>query len=319
MIKLQTEDVILTLLPMGASIYKLETKNNQGLFKNIVLNHKNPDDYANNNPEYYGNTCGRVAGRIKDATFTIDDTTYNLTKNCNNKHTHHGGIDALNSVVWDYEITEDDETHVCTFTYSSKDMDNGFPGNVDFMIEYVLHENTLCVNYFAKSDKNTYINLTNHTYFNLSDNHEHIYKHMLELDSSHYVSLDEENMPVDIVSCEDSIFDFSTPNNFYALKNIENNALKVQKGYDHTFLLDKLKDFSLRLSSKDGGRSVTIKASYPAVVIYTNNFAKNDNVHTGIAIEPQYAPNAMNDDRFFIPITGPKRYYTETIKYIFNE
>ncbi len=325
-IELQTDEIRLSLLTIGATIYKIETKDKDGKFDNIILSHENIETYFEGNPAYFGSTCGRVAGRIVDAKFEIDNVIHSLSKNYVDKHTHHGGEKGLSNVEWDFEIIESGNKKNCIFTYNSPDLENGFPGNVEVKCEYVLENNKLTINYYGTSDRKTFLNLTNHSYFNLSKNEE-LYNHKMFINSNNVVLVDKDVLPLEIVNVTGSEFDFSVEKDFGCLKNISKESLLYnQNGIDNAFIINKGKiKHDLILSHEETGRSVKVKSTYPTIVLYSYNFPikegllnRDNKRHVGLAIEPQYAPNAMNDKRFNIPIVDKNAPYQESIVYEFN-
>lgn len=327
MITLKSSEVELQLLEVGASIYQIKTKNKNGEFKNICLSHENVEEYAKGNTGYMGATAGRFGGRIKNAEFTLDGVKYELAKN-DGKHNLHGGTVGFSHKVWDYEVVEEGNVSKCIFTYKSPHLEEGFPGNVEAKVEYILEGNSITLNFYGTSDMKTYLNLTNHNYFNLSDGEdETIESHLLKLNSTHYLSCDEDVIPTGLVESEGTEYDFSTPTVFGDLANKKDTILKTFGGYDNCFALNKdnVDACDLYLRDEKSGRTMSIKTTYPCVVLYTHNnttgsnyVGRKDKKFIGVAIEPQYAPNAMNDDRFFIPIVDKDTPYKETIKYTFN-
>ncbi len=324
-INLNSNDVQLSLLDYGATIYQLKTKDKDGNFNNIVLTHKNIETYYNGNPAYLGATCGRYAGRIANGQFKINEETYNLTKNFNDKHTLHGGNKNLSKVVWEYEVSEVENKSICTFKYLSKHLEEGFPANVYFEVKYILEGNELTIEYFARADRKTYLNLTNHSYFNLSDEST-VDNHFLQLDSNSFIDCDVEQIPIGIETAKNNEFDFTKPKKFGNLSNKKHKTLKQLNGFDNVFILNKNnKQYDVKLKSEKSGRSVEIKTSYPCCVVYTYNKNRNsellnkeDLAHCAVAIELQYAPNAMNSDLLEIPIIDENNSYENFIKYKFN-
>ncbi len=324
-IKLCTEEVQLSLLDYGATIYELKTKDKNGNFSNIVLTHADVDTYYEGNPAYMGATCGRYAGRIANGEFEIDGEKYILPKNFKDKHTLHGGFKNFSKVVWDYEIEEKENKSICTFTYFSKHLDEGFPANVNVKVQYVLQKNELTINYFAEADRKTYLNLTNHSYFNLSGE-QFINNHIMEMDSSNFIDCDDAQIPTGIATVENNDFDFRKPKSFGDLSNKQHETLKQLNGYDNVFVLDKNnKQYDLLLKSELSGRTLKMQTSYPCCVIYTYNkgrgcdlLNRKDNAHCAVAIEAQYPPNAMNNNLIHIPILDKNNPYNNYIKYTFN-
>ncbi len=326
-ITLKSSEVELQLLPVGATIYQIKTKNKNGEFKNICISHENVEEYSSGNKSYLGVTAGRVAGRIEGGKFELDGKSYELAKNNNNKHNLHGGNVGFSHRLWDYEVTEEGDISKCIFTYNSPHMEEGFPGNVEAKVEYILEGNSITLNFYGTSDMKTYLNLTNHSYFNLSDGKsENIREHLLQLNSTKYLECDEDVIPTGLVSVEGTEYDFRVPTAFGDLDKKQDATLKAFKGYDNCFVLDKENDnCDIYLKDEKSGRTMTINTTYPYVVIYTYNtttdgtFIGRENVkNIGVAIEPQYASNSMNNDSFFIPVVEEGKPYKETIKYTFN-
>ncbi len=325
MITLQNSEVILELNPYGASIVTLQTKDKNGKFRNIQLSHKDESVYETSNVTYFGATCGRFAGRITNAEFTIDGEKYELSKNYNDDHTLHGGVDNFTVKKWDSEVREEGDKKICKFTIKSADLDQGFPGNVEVSCEYVLEGNTLTLNYYGTSDKKTYLNLTNHGYFNLSDE-DTIYGHDLQLDCSKYCVTDSDVIYKNLASVEGTEFDFRKSQKLEGLFDKKDPILKELKGYDSCFILDKSSmGHDLYLKDEKSGRSLRCTSTYPAVVMYTYNFPKEVEMldrknieHAGVAIEFQYAPNAMNVEELDIPVIDKARPFKESIKFEFN-
>ncbi len=324
-ITLKSEEVEVQLSTYGAAIVGLMTKDKNGVFGNIVLSHSEEVSYKKNKA-YFGATCGRVAGRITNAEFEIDGVKYELSKNCKGKHTHHGGSDNLTFKDWDYETVEDKEKSICRFKCMSKHLDQGFPANVEVTCEYVLERNELSINYYGSADCKTYLNLTNHSYFNLS-NDENIYGHDLQIDSSKYVVTDENIIYQSISSVDGTEFDFRKSAKLNGLSDKKDAILSKINGYDSCFILDKSgMGYDLYLKDENSGRSLKCITTYPSAVIYTYNSAadvvlldRKNVAHAGVAIEFQYAPNAMNVEGLYIPIIDENRPYKESIKFIFNE
>ncbi len=326
-ITLKSSEIELQLVPNGASIYQIKTKNKNGEYKNICLAHQDLTEYADGNGAYFGATCGRFGGRIKDAKFNIDGKTYELDKNSGGKHSLHGGLKGFSRVAWEYEVIEEGNVSKCVFTHSSPHLEDGFPGNVEAKVEYILEGNTITLNYYCTSDMKTYLNLTNHSYFNLSDGEsEDIQNHLLQLNSTKYLSCDTDVIPTGLVAVDGTEYDFRDLKTFGELGNKKDEILKAFGGFDNCFALDKESGKpDLYLKDEKSGRTLKIETTYPCVVLYTYNSAGEEALvgrenikHIGVAIEPQYAPNAMNDDRFFIPVVDAENPYKETIKYTFN-
>lgn len=321
---LENEFITLHLLPFGATIYKIFTKDKFGEKENIVLSHKTPEDY-DRLKSYFGITCGRHAGRIENGKFSIDGEEYNVTIN-DGRNSLHGGNVGLSFRNWDYTYSENDETMIVKFTVLSEDGEEGYPGNAQISVQYTLVKNKLFLEFICDSDKKTLINLTNHSYFNLyGKNKKPIYDHELYINSNNYVVGNEETLPVSISPSKNTPFDFSEMRKIGNINEIDFEEIKRQEGYDNCFIFneDNLKGLSLYL--EETGRYVEIVTTNPAVVVYTYN--KNCQVeldegigvmHGGIAIEPQYVPNGINRDDAKYFVCGPGNRYKENIVYTFG-
>ncbi len=321
---LKNSEIEVELLEIGASIYQIKTKDKNGEFGNIVLSHKDSIEYTVGNDIYAGVTCGRIGGRIENAEFSIDGETFKLDKNFVNKHNLHGGINSISHRAWNYELFEDGQLSKCIFKINSSHLDNGFPGNVEITVEYVLMGNELVVNYYGTSDRKTYLNLTNHSYFNLGKTST-IKEHYLTLDCDNYVVTDTELIPQKIATVSNTEYDFRTEKQFGKLENKEDILIKAFLGYDHCFVLNKKSEYDLILEDKESGRVLKIQTTYPSVVLYTYNFPgtsefldRENLQYSAVAIEPQFPTNAMNGDLFTLPVVDVDTPYKETIRYIFN-
>ena len=161
---LENEFLKVELLNLGAIIKKIEFKN-----KNIVLGYEDIEKYREN-PAYLGAVIGRTAGRIKDGLLKLDNTEYQLDKN-NNGNTLHGGKNSISHRFWNVQNIENG---LC-FSIKSSNLDNGYPANIEIKVSYILNNNELLIKYFVTTDNLTYLNLTNHSYFNLSGDSEYLH------------------------------------------------------------------------------------------------------------------------------------------------
>lgn len=172
------KNMSISVLNYGGIITKIMVPDRYGMKENVVLGYKNYKDYESN-PNYFGALIGRVAGRIQDATFTLNNKSYSLEKNNGENH-QHGGSDGFHQVIWDVESFQLEDKIGLNLKY--KDEEGDYPGNLDVEVTYILtNNNQLCINYTAKGDKTTPIALTNHSYFNLSGN-------LKETVTNHHVS-----------------------------------------------------------------------------------------------------------------------------------
>ena len=272
-------------------------------------------------PPYFGALIGRYGNRIGNAKFTLDGKEYKLAAN-DGKNALHGGLKGFDKVVWDATVVNDSLSSL-TLNYISKDGEEGYPGNLKVIVKYTLTEdNELKIEYNAETDKATPINLTNHTYFNLSgDVSNTILNHTLMIDADHYTPVDSTLIPTgEIKAVKGTPFDFTSP------KKIGRDIDSVKKGYDHNWVLNK-KGASLQkvavLSDSVSGRSLEVYTTEPGLQFYTGNFlngkfinrdGKSINQHTALCMETQHFPDSPNKPNFPSTILKPgEKYHSETV------
>jgi len=303
----------LKLLDHGATIYEWLCFSDK---TSIVLNNQDMNIYKESTKGYFGSTIGRVANRIKNGQFTLNNKVYELPKNFLNKHTLHGGPFSFNTKYFDViEHTPD----MIQFKYVSLDMENGFPGEVEITITYKLDGPSLVMSYDAVSTKDTLLNLTNHAHFNLGD--ETILEHRLFSNADRYLEIDNELIPtgnVIDITCDNPLY-------FNVGKTLKEGILPLKdsltKGIDHAFLFDNNKPKELVLSFKH--KSLKIETSYPGTQIYTVNRkfdqltkdGKDIPLYGAIAFECQIEPDAINHPNFNSPILKANEPYHHFIKY----
>ncbi|WP_368505674.1 aldose epimerase family protein [Alkalihalophilus sp. As8PL] len=315
-----------TALNYGCTITDIVTPDREGNFKNIVLKYDDIKEYYENT-HYLGSVVGRVAGRISGATFTLNNKEYQLVKNEKGNHLH-GGVNGLSKVIWNGQFIEDSLGQLgIQFTYTSKDGEEGYPGNVDLCVSYILTDNNeLLITYQGITDEDTLLDLTNHTYFNLSGEVENsILNHKLMINSDHFLPLMSNSLPRGTkhhVGLDDSCFDFRTEKAIEDVLVGNNKQVDLANGgIDHPFLLDR-DERKVSLKDPATGRQVEVRTDAEAAVIYTGNHlqhsfvvnGKNIKKHSGICIETQSPPNAIHNERFTSPIVRKgERYHSNTV------
>lgn len=255
-----------------------------------------------------GKTIGRTAGRILNATFTIDGRTALLDKNNFKKDNLHGGRDNLSRKVFSYQINEFDDYVDVIFNYFSPDGEGGYFGNVDIKVTYRVFENedNLMIIFDAKSDCKTLLNLTNHMYFNLSGNpFNSIFNHQLFMKAKHYGDLSKRMIVKRIIPVTKE-FDFTTPHLIgdYIYSELVN---KVTNGYDHQFFLEnhQINDCVASLTSYESGIKMDVYTSYPCIVFYTGGSEKRSFVVDGVdysklsscCLECQFHPDGIHKQK----------------------
>ena len=250
------------LLNLGAIIKKIELKDKNGNIKNVVLGYEDVEKYREN-PAYLGAIIGRTAGRIKDGILKLDGTEYQLDKN-NNGNTLHGGKNSISHRFWNVQNIENG---LC-FSIKSSNLDNGYPANVEIKVSYILSENKLLIKYFATTDSLTYLNLTNHSYFNLSGNPDNIiYEDILKIDSDYLIGINENSIPCETINLDNNIFNFKEAKKleeFFKAKNEQKTI--ANDGIDHPYIFNG-KIGKLEIKNIKSGIKISVETNNPAVVI----------------------------------------------------
>jgi aldose 1-epimerase len=304
----------------GGIVTSFVTADKNGKRSGIVIGFDSLGPYLQK-PPYFGALIGRYGNRIGDAKFILDGTVYKLAANNGRNHLH-GGIKGFDKVVWDGTVMSDSVPSL-TLTYLSKDGEEGYPGNLKVQVQYTLtDEDELKIEYNAETDKATPVNLTNHSYFNLSgDVSNTILNHTLMIEADHYTPVDSTLIPTgEIKAVKGTPFDFTSP------KKIGRDIDSVHGGYDHNWVLNK-KDSSLQkvavLSDSISGRSLEVYTTEPGLQFYTGNFLDGKfinrggepvNLHAALCLETQHFPDSPNKPGF--PSTNLKpgeKYHTLTI------
>ncbi|MFX3624774.1 MAG: aldose epimerase family protein [Ectobacillus sp.] len=312
----------------GCIITKIVTPDRNGEFQNIVLGFDSLEEYQKYSP-YFGAVVGRVAGRIKDAEFELDGVTYNLAKNNNGNHLH-GGIKGFSDVVWEAAPIQNEDEVGVEFSYMSLDGEEGYPGNLAVRVKYTLNNrNEFSIAYYGKSDKKTLVNLTNHTYFNLSgDAARDILDHALTLKSNQYLELTEALLPTgEILDVANTPFDFREGRKIKdgAVSEHPQNIL-AGKGYDHPFLLNENCSGEIVLQDEESGRKLTIETDQNAVVLYTGNQlgdhfsirGTQSQKYLGLCLETQGLPDSIHHPHFPSCVLDKDEEYQSVTKYTFE-
>ncbi len=292
----------------GATLVSLEVPDKRGRIDDVVLGFDNSADYERNHP-YFGSTIGRFANRIRGGCFELDGRTFQLAANAGPHH-HHGGRRGFSHRVWRAEpTTEADRVGVALY-HESPDGDENYPGNLEAVVTYWLdNDNRLRIDYQAHSDAPTHINLTNHSYFNLTGRGD-VLDHLLQLQASRYTPIDATGIPTGILAEV-----AGTPMDFTIAKpvgrDIEDDfeQLSLIGGYDHNFVIDgwdrSLREFA-RLEDPVSGRTMTLATTCPGVQVYTaNGLAVTGargggeyHARDGLCLEPQFFPDTPNQSHF---------------------
>ncbi|MDR1675573.1 MAG: galactose mutarotase [Tannerella sp.] len=296
----------LTVTNYGAKIVSLTVPDRDGKWTDVVTGHDSIDDYLTSEEPYFGAVCGRYANRIANARFTLDGRVYELAAN-NGPNSLHGGITGFNAVVWD--VKQVDECSV-KLTYVSVDGEEGFPGTLITTVNYALtDDNAVVIDYHATADRPTVLNLTNHSYFNLSGAGDpFIGDHQLIINADYYLPTDETSIPLGLPEkVEGTPMDFRTAHAVGERISADFRPLVIGRGYDHTFILNKKETercaFAARCSSPKTGIVMDVSTTEPGVQLYTGNWmtgnltGKNGRRYprqSALCFETQHFPDSPN-------------------------
>lgn len=291
--------------------------------ENVVLGFDTLEEYEKHSP-YFGAVCGRVAGRITKGTFQLDRKTYNLAKNNGENHLH-GGTQGFDKRVWDSTAKEKDDELSVEFSRVSEHGEEGYPGNVSIKVIYTLtNNNEFTITYEAMTDEDTLLNLTNHTYFNLSGNAKRdILDHRLQLNSFHFVELTEELVPSgDYLTVENTPFDFRKGKRLAeGVTSDHPQNILAGDGYDHPFLINKNHCGEIVLTDEESGRYLIIETDQPCVVVYNGTQLQDDyyirgvqsKKYLGMCLETQGLPDAINHPHFpSVVLKKGEKYFSKT-------
>ncbi len=305
----------------GAILLGIEMPDTEGVMADVTLGFDTLDEYVTGNDPYFGATVGRFANRINGGKFSLEGVDYTLAVNNGPNHLH-GGLQGFDKVLWDYELLDGESGSCVSFSYTSVDGEENYPGKLNVRVKYELTDaNELVISYEAETDKTTIINLTNHTYFNLSGGEsETILDHEIELQSDNYTPVNEDLIPTgEILPVVDTPFDFKNP------KLIGLDIDRVG-GYDHNYILSDDLDYDVRVSDPLSGRLMEMCTTEPAVQFYTGNFLENlkgrngsiYNQRAGFCLEAQHYPDSPNQPQFPSVVLRPGETYRQKTVYRFS-
>lgn len=308
----------------GGAVTSLKTPDRDGHFGDIVLGFESLDEYVHN-PRYFGALIGRHANRIARGRFSLNGVEYQLP--CNNGANHlHGGFKGFDKRVWDVRESE----KALHFTYFSKDGEEGYPGNVTAEVDYTLLDHELRVDYRATTDRDTIVNLTNHSYFNLRGAGT-ILDHELTLNADRFTPVSQDLIPTgEIKSVAETPMDFRMGKAIGSEISAPYDQLGFTGGYDHNFVVNdydgSLRSFG-RLYEPDTGRVLEVLTTQPGMQFYSGNFLDGSFIgrngfvyvkYAGLCLEPQHFPDAPNHSSFPSTVLRPGEEYRQTTVFRFS-
>ena len=316
-----------SIISYGGIITSWKAKDRNGDYKDIVLGFTNLFDYETSSP-YFGAIIGRYGNRIREGKFSLDGVEYNLAVNNGENHLH-GGLKGFDKVIWDVKEEVYDKFASLMLRYRSRDMEEGYPGNLDVKVTYTLtNDDELRVRYEADTDKKTVVNLTQHSYFNLSAGlSRDILSHQITIDADSYLPVDKTLIPTgELRDVEGTPFDFRESKRVGDDIYDKDTQLTFGNGYDHCWVLNKQGEgIRIVASAYDpvSGRLLEVYSDQPGIQFYSGNFLDGTleskdggkyEFRSGFCLETQHYPNSPNQESFPLVTLNPgEKYETETI------
>jgi aldose 1-epimerase len=319
---------ILQVTSYGARIVRIEVPDKDGKLDNVTTGGDSLQTIVCGDA-YGGATIGRFANRIANGKFTLDGKEYELAVN-NRPNTLHGGRNGWHAKVWDSEIVED--SNAVKFTYTSPDMEEGFPGTVKVSVTYTwTDKNEIVIDYAASTDKKTVFNVTNHAYFNLHGAGKgYIFDHILTINAAKYTPLVSQIPTGKIDPVKDTPFDFTQPHPMgYKIGETFNGS--AFQGYDDNYVLDNKKDVEVDATVYDpvSGRVMEVITDEPGMQFYSGSGGmlwkqavdagrKPESSRSSFALETQHFPDSPNHDNFPSTVLEPEKPYKSKTIYRFS-
>ena len=321
----------------GGIIRSLKVPDRSGAIADIVLGFDTPKGYLSDPPPpYFGAIIGRYGNRIAKGQFTLDGHVYTLARN-NGPNSLHGGNRGFDKVVWTADARETPSGPSVTFSRTSPDGEEGYPGNLDVRVTYTLTEqNELVVQYHATTDKATPINLTQHSYFNLAgEGSGDILSHELMINADRFTPVDDTLIPTgQLAPVEGTPFDFRHATPIGARIDADDPQIKKGPGYDHNWVLNRgtaggaaSLTLAARLTDPKSGRTMEIRTTEPGLQFYSGNFldgtikGKGGHVYgkrSALCLETQHFPDSPNHVNFPSTILRPGQTYDSRTVFLFS-
>ncbi len=315
------------VISYGAALVSLKAPNRNGKNSDIVLGYDSLDGYEQDK-SFFGATNGRYGNRIAGGQFTLDGTVFRVPKN-DGPNSLHGGSRGFNKRIWTGVDRSRADAQVLELTYTSQDGEESYPGTLQVQVTYALPEeaNELRIDYSATTDKDTVVNLTNHSYFNLSGvASQEILEHQLLLRALEFTPVDSTLIPTGelrAVCC--GPFDFTKATAIGARINQGDEQLKFGKGYDHNWVLERTDKGGLQVAAEvfepTSGRVLEVLTTEPGIQFYSGNFldgtvrGKGGQLYghdTGFCLETQHFPDCPNHPNFPSTVLRPGQVYRTT-------
>lgn len=319
------------IINYGAAVVSIKVPDKNGQIEDIALGYDSLENYIKGS-NFFGAVCGRYANRISGAKFSIADSKYKLNANEGGNQLH-GGINGFDKKFWDAEELISEDECAVRFSYESKDGEEGYPGNLDIEVTYSLtQKNEFVIKYKARTDKATHVNLTNHSYFNLSGHSsDSIISHKIKIISDKITENGAGNIPTgQYINVKSTPFDFKELKMIGEKIDEDNPVLNIASGYDQNWIL---RDYdgsvikAVEVFEESSGRMLEMYTDQPGVQFYTGNFINGEipgkgNVaykkRSGFCLEAQHYPDSPNNKHFPSTLLVPGEKYKQTTIYRFS-
>ncbi|MEO9476697.1 MAG: aldose epimerase family protein [Cyclobacteriaceae bacterium] len=325
-----TAGMSVKVITYGGIITSLTAPDKDGNYEDVVLGYNKLEGYLEASP-FFGAIIGRYGNRIADGKFTLDSAEYTLATN-NGKNHLHGGDIGFDKVIWSIRPIDVEEGVALELTYTSADMEEGYPGNLDVKVIYTLsNDNSITFDYSAITDKKTILNLTQHSYFNLSGMTSDILGHDLVINAPAFLPVDSTLIPTgELRPVDGTPFDFTQGKVIGDDINAENQQIVFGGGFDHCWVLAEKEDemaLAATLAEPSSGRVMSVYTTEPAVQFYSGNFldgmiaGKKGVTYAhrwGLCLETQHYPDSPNQPEFPSVILEPGETYKTSSRYVFS-
>jgi aldose 1-epimerase len=324
---LKSAQIEVRVMAWGAKVVSIRTPDRSGKMADIVLGYNSLQDYLNDNKTHFGSVVGRYGNRIALGKFTLDGKTYHIPIN-NGPNALHGGTIGFDQHLWKaHEVPNGVE-----FTLVSPDGDMGFPGTLTAHVKYTVEGDALRIDYSATTDKDTVLNLTNHSYFNLNgDDKGNVLSQKIEIMAEKYTPIDAGLIPTGVLApVAGTPLDFRKPEAIGTRIDDNFEQLKLAGGYDFNFVVDgqpgTLRPAAI-VTDPASGRKMTVETTQPGVQFYSGNFLDGTftgrygnkyQKHAGFCLETQHFPDAPNHPNFASTELRPGQTFHSTTTFIFG-
>jgi aldose 1-epimerase len=327
-ITLKNKHLQVTITNYGARLVGLQTADKDGKQVDVVAGFSSVDEYLKATSPYYGATIGRFANRIAKGQVTLNGITYQLPVNNGPNCLHGGG--GLHAKVWDILDAQDQYIVMQVF---SPDGEDGFPGDLTVKVTFTLNDNAILIDYEATTDRDTFINLTNHAYFNLNgEGSGDILGHTMQINANAYTRVNEDLIPTGkLAAVAHSPFDFRETKTIGGHINNEHEQLTIGRGYDHNYVLNKPEGqkmtFAAKATGETSGITMEVLTTEPGMQFYTGNFmngtntfkgGSQDDFRTTFALETQHFPDSPNQPHFPSTLLKPDAPFKSSTLYRFG-